>query len=293
MRKKPHGKLIKSAHAVEREYRVMAALGPRGFPVPRMLFLCEDAGVIGTPFYLMDFCRGRVNTDNGLGSVARADRPAAMRSIVDTLAALHRTDIDAAGLGEYGRRGGFYPRQIATMERVSDAQAQAGPVPQIAARPQLLDWFRANLPADRTTIVHGDFKPDNCILAPDSPSVLAVVDWELSTLGHPLSDLANLCLGYYFKPGFARNVPPMQDVHRHYCSRTGTPYPIEGWRFAVAFAFFRLSVIIQGIAARAARGQASNARDGAPEISKRADAIARMGLDVALGAAEPAAAAKM
>lgn len=290
MRKKPHGKLVKSAHMVEREYQVMAALGPRGFPVPKMLFLCEDSSVIGTPFYVMDFCKGRV-VDNGLRQVAKQDRAATLRAIVETLAKLHSTDLDQAGLGDFGRRGGYYTRQIQTMTKVSNTQAEGGAAP-IEAREKLLAYFRANLPADRTTLVHGDWKPDNCILAPDSPSVLAVVDWEMSTLGHPLTDLANMCLPYYIpKKGplgmvyqrWADGVPPIEDVHRHYCSLTGISYPIEGWRFAVAFAFFRLSVIMQGIVARASKGQASSGAAAAlsgPAGVKMFNMVADTGLSI-------------
>eukprot|EP01062_Namystynia_karyoxenos_P080978 TRINITY_DN8820_c0_g1_i2.p1 TRINITY_DN8820_c0_g1~~TRINITY_DN8820_c0_g1_i2.p1 ORF type:complete len:364 (+),score=104.90 TRINITY_DN8820_c0_g1_i2:87-1094(+) len=246
LRKKPPGKLIKSAHMVEREYLVMSRLGQRGFPVPRVHFLCEDNAVIGTPFYVMDFVKGRI-PDNGLNSLPREQRAEAMASIVRTLAELHNSGIDELGLAGYGKRGDFYRRQIATMERISDQQAQ-GPVPQIKNRQKLLDWFRANLPADRTTVIHGDYKPDNCILHPTEPRVAGVVDWELSTLGHPLSDMANLCLPYYIPKRSAlalvykrwgEGVPPLEEVHRQYCSLTGVPYPLQGWSFAMAFAFFR------------------------------------------------------
>eukprot|EP01065_Artemidia_motanka_P008043 TRINITY_DN14017_c0_g3_i1.p1 TRINITY_DN14017_c0_g3~~TRINITY_DN14017_c0_g3_i1.p1 ORF type:complete len:397 (+),score=92.93 TRINITY_DN14017_c0_g3_i1:94-1191(+) len=291
LRKKPKGKLIKSAHMVEREYRVMSRVGANGFPVPRVLFLCEESDVIGTPFYMMDFVKGRV-PDNGLNSFAVSDRSAALSSIVSTLAKLHTYDIDAVGLSDYGRRGKFYERQIATMQRISDTQAQ-GEVPQIRARQELLDWFRANLPSDRTTIVHGDYKPDNCIMHPTEPRVLGVVDWELSTLGHPLSDLANLCLPYYIpKKGpltmiykrWGKDVPSMEEVHKQYAEQTGISYPIEGYRFAAAFAFFRLSVIVQGIVMRQSKGQASQQGPGGNLAA--GIAMFNMVADLALGVAK-------
>eukprot|EP00929_Paragymnodinium_shiwhaense_P027012 TRINITY_DN15956_c0_g1_i1.p1 TRINITY_DN15956_c0_g1~~TRINITY_DN15956_c0_g1_i1.p1 ORF type:complete len:371 (+),score=80.62 TRINITY_DN15956_c0_g1_i1:69-1181(+) len=277
MRKKPPGKLIKGAHAVDREYRIIRSLGEAGFEVPRAHLLCENGNVIGTDFYVMDFVQGIV-PDNGMQKLPQAQRRPAMVAMVRTLAKLHSYEPAKLGLlsGDkpYGQMGGFYKRQISTLKRTSDAQVKAsqdGAVPQMGKIEELLKKFEANMPEDISCVIHGDYKPDNVIFAAEGPArVLAVLDWELSTLGHPMSDLANMCLPYYLEEGNPINyavfdtseaggVPPIEEVHRAYCEAAGLPYPIANWSFYVAFAFFRLSVIAQGIASRASRGQASGA----------------------------------
>lgn len=282
LRKKPPGKLIKGAHAVEREYRVMKALGDAGFEAPRMHLLCEDENVIGTAFYVMDFVKGQI-PDNGLHKLEPELRRPAFLAIVAVLAKLHSYDPAALGLLEsgraFGKMGGFYERQIATMSRTSEAQVAGskGKVAPMQSMRPLLALFAANLPEDRSCVVHGDWKPDNVILSEGEgrPLVLAVLDWELSTIGHPMSDLANMCLPYHLGPlGGMLNYPPFdlaegsgvpteEEVHMAYCSATGLPFPIADWNFFVAFSAYRLAVIVQGVAMRASLGQASQKAAGA------------------------------
>mmetsp|Transcript_36835 Transcript_36835/g.67953 ORF Transcript_36835/g.67953 Transcript_36835/m.67953 type:complete len:375 (+) Transcript_36835:60-1184(+) len=276
LRKKPPGKLIKGAHAVEREFRVMKALCNAGYEAPPMHLLCEDDSVIGTPFYIMGFVKGQI-VDNGLHKLPVKHRRSAMFAIVESLAKLHRYDAKALGLMEagnaFGQDGGFYERQIKTMSRTSEMQVSGsdGKVAAFESMPALLKLFAANMPQDRSCVVHGDWKPDNVILSDGEgpPSVLAVVDWELSTIGHPLSDLANMCLPYYLGPmGTALKYPPFdltegggnaseEEVHQAYCKAAGLPFPIADWTFFIAFSIFRLAVIVQGVAMRWSKGQGS------------------------------------
>jgi aminoglycoside phosphotransferase (APT) family kinase protein len=277
LRKKPPGKLIKGAHAVEREFRVMKALEGKSFEVPRMHVLCEDCDVIGTPFYVMGFVKGQI-PDNGLASLPRQHRRPAMLAIVRALAKLHSFDPVELGLMEtgntFGKSGGFYERQIRAMSRTSENQVagSVGKVGPLMAMPELLKQFAAHMPLDRSCVIHGDYKPDNILLSEgdSTPKVLAIVDWELSTIGHPLSDLANLCLPYHLGPlGALVKYGPFdmsgdsglaneEEVHKSYCEVTGVPFPIADWTFFVAFSCFRLAVIVQGVAMRAALGQGSS-----------------------------------
>ena len=204
MRKQPPGKHPKGAHAVDREAKVIGALGSKGgFPVPEVYSLCTDASVLGGMFYIMSFNQGRIY-DNAMQAAEPAQRSELLLKVVQTLAQLHSQDVDKLGLANYGRNGGFYERQIKTMTRTTQAQVELGggkaaPIPRLK---ELLAWFSANMPEDRSALMHGDFKPDNVVFAPEGGTkVVAVLDWELSTLGHPLADLANVCLPYYFKPG--------------------------------------------------------------------------------------------
>jgi len=275
MRKKPPGKLIKGAHAVEREYRIMETLGKVGFEVPTMHVLCEDNDVIGTPFYIMEFCEGRI-VANTLEDVPKSDRKAAMFAMVHTLGDLHKFDPTEIGLMEgkpYGKLTGFYERQIATMKRTSEAQVAAakGKLSQMARMDDLLQAFAANMPDDESAIVHGDFKPDNNILHPTEAKVIGLIDWELSTIGHPLSDLANFTLPYSSPPDHFygsidlspdSGIPSLDELMQEYCKAAGRPYPIPNWKFFVAFAWLRLAVILHGIAARATQGVASQAVSG-------------------------------
>jgi len=277
LRKKPPGKIIKGAHAVEREYRVMKALGAKSFQVPQMHVLCEDVDVIGTAFYVMSFEQGPI-PDNGLKKLSAERRRPAMLAIVDTLARLHNFDPAELGLMEpgnaFGQASGFYERQIKTMLRTSEAQVKGaeGKVSglELASMPALLAQFEHHMPHDRSCIIHGDYKPDNVILSEGdaTPQVVGILDWELSTIGHPLSDLANLCLPYHLGMMGSMlsygpfdmsdsSTPTEEEVHRAYCSATGVPFPIPDWTFSVAFACFRLGVIVQGVSMRAATGQGS------------------------------------
>ncbi|KAJ2758170.1 hypothetical protein IWQ56_006071 [Coemansia nantahalensis] len=280
LRKKPPGELLsKTAHAVEREFRVLRALGEHtDIPVPRVLALCEDAGVVGTPFYLMEFLDGRVLSDVRLPEIAPPERPRYWEALVDVLARLHSVDYVAAGLRAHGPPGNYYGRQMRSLTRVSAAQAAAadaggravGPLPRLA---DLTAWLERHACPDETTIVHGDFKMDNVVWHPTEPRVVGVLDWEMSTLGNPRSDVANLLQplllpvrsssdpavlqGLLGAPA-AENAPSEQALLARYCRAVGRPYPLDGWEFARVFGIFRNAVIQQGVAARVARGQASS-----------------------------------
>ncbi|KAJ3216140.1 hypothetical protein HDU67_009867 [Dinochytrium kinnereticum] len=287
LRKKPPGKLIsKKAHAVEREYKIIHTLGKyTDVPVPRVFTLCEDSSVIGTPFYVMEFMDGRIFTDNLLSSIKEFEiRRLSYVAIVDTLARLHRPD--PAGLGllppSAGAAGGkpFYERQIATLVGISKAQGAVqdpdtgklvGDIPRLD---DMIKWFRRNAVSDEVTVVHGDFKVDNMVFHPTAPRVIGVLDWELSTVGHPLSDLANLLLPWYTPMAIGEHapggvgfldakrplsVPEAPELIKEYCRLSGRQYPIPRFDFCIAFSFFRLAVITQGVAARVALKQASSA----------------------------------
>jgi len=308
LRKKPPGALLKGAHAVEREFRVMRALQQAGFATPVMHLLCEDPAVIGTPFYVMSFVEGQI-PDNSLSVLPPAQRRPVMLAIVETLAQLHGYDPVALGLlggsEEFGRAGGFYERQIRKLSSVSGSQVEnsRGKVVALKSMPELLALFAAHMPEDRSCVIHGDWKPDNLILGDvaGTPRVLAVVDWELSTIGHPMSDLANMCLPYHLGPLGQKitygtfdlsgdsGVPSEEEVHRAYCSAAGVPFPIRDWSFFVAFACFRLAVIIQGVAMRASLGQGSQKGGSAEQGSQVADFVCDLGLET-MRKAWPAAA---
>lgn len=305
MRKKPPGTLISNtAHAVEREYRIIHALGTMtDVPVPKVYVLCEDKQVIGTPFYVMEFLKGRIYEDCRMLSLPFEERKQLWYSAVETLAKLHRVDFKAIGLADYGRNSGFYDRQMKSLGKVSHMQAavkdettgqEVGPLPRID---EMFAWFKRNQVKDQATIVHGDFKIDNMIFHPTEPRVIGVLDWELSTIGHPLSDLSNLLQPFYVPAshgsddgnrvvgmlGFKDSkeplpIPGADELLQHYCHILGSPYPIPQWKFAVAFSFFRLAVILQGIAARVARKQASSAQ--AASYASRFKPVAQIGLDI-------------
>ena len=197
LRKQPPGTLLPSAHAIDREFRVLTALKGSAVPVPAAPHYCEDRSIIGTPFYVMERLDGRVFHDNGLPDLTPAQRGAVFEAMNATLAALHSVDIDAVGLGDYGRRGGFFARQVARWTR----QYEAGKTREVPEIPRLGTWLAANLPEDdETTLVHGDYRLGNLIFHPEKPEVIGVLDWELSTLGHPLSDL-----GYNLMPWTMRD----------------------------------------------------------------------------------------
>lgn len=260
LRKKPPGTLIsQTAHAVEREYQILHALSTKtDVPVPKVYLLCTDTEVLGTPFYVMQFLQGRIFSDNLLRTVNGGVETTRQYyfSIVDTLAKLHKAPFREIGLENYGKQGGFYERQIRRLFQVSKAQASvtddAGvPVGDLYSLRTSIEWFKRNLPKDEITLVHGDFKLDNMVFHPSQPKVIGMLDWELSTIGHPLSDLANLLLPWYtpdvFPKGMALmdaerplGVPEAEEIIREYCRLTGREYPIKNWDFCVAFAFFRV-----------------------------------------------------
>jgi aminoglycoside phosphotransferase (APT) family kinase protein len=267
LRRKPPGKLLPGAHAVDREYRVLAALGQQGFPVPRVHGLCLDETVIGTPFYVMDMVEGRIFWEADFPEVARAERPRYFDAMNATIAALHRIDPAAAGLADYGKPGNYFERQIGRWSKQYLGDAEAG---RVASMDRLVEWLPANIPAgdDSVRVIHGDFRCDNMIFHPTEPRVLAVLDWELSTLGHPLADFTYHLMVYRMPAGFstglagrdlaALNIPSEQDYVAAYCRRTGRD-GIPDLDFYMAFNMFRLAAIVHGIKGRLARGTASSA----------------------------------
>lgn len=266
LRRKPFGPLLPSAHAVEREYRVIAGLHPTGFPVPRPYGLCEDAAVIGAPFYVMEMVAGRTIWDGTMPGMAPAERTAHYEAMVDTLAALHTTDHAAAGLGEFGRPGNYFGRQVERWTR----QYRASETEHMPSVEGLIEWLPRTLPEQtRTSIVHGDYRVDNMIFAPDGPRVLAVLDWELSTLGDPLADFSYFLMSWVTQPegrsgvmgrtGPDTGIPTMEAIVARYCAATGRDgVPDLDWYFA--YNLFRLTGIVQGIKQRIQAGTASSAQ---------------------------------
>lgn len=267
LRRKPPGALLKGAHAVEREAQVLIGLGKAGFPVAHVHALCTDDDVIGTWFYIMDMVEGRIFWDATIPEVSREERPAYFDAMNATIAALHNVDFEAVGLGDYGRPGNYFERQIARWSKQYLDDVDAGRDPNMD---RVIDWLRANIPeGDETAIVHGDFRIDNMIFHPTEPKVLAVLDWELSTLGHPLADFAYHAMMYHMPPHIvaglagtdpvALNIPSEEDYIAAYCARTGRD-GISNYRFYTAFNFFRLAAIFHGIKGRVIRGTASSAQ---------------------------------
>jgi aminoglycoside phosphotransferase (APT) family kinase protein len=267
LRRKPPGELLKSAHAVDREFRVMAALADSDVPVAKAYHLCDDDSVIGSMFYLMEYIDGRVMWDPAIPELKPAQRGAVYKEMNRVLAALHSVDIDAAGLSDYGRPGNYFERQVGRWSK----QYRASETEEIPAMERLLEWLPVNIPEDdgRVVLAHGDFRLDNMMFEHDEANVLALVDWELSTLGHPFSDLAYQCMQLRLNhdsevmPGLGGldrkqlGIPSEDEYVAQYCERMG----IEGipdWNFYVAFSFFRLAAILQGVKKRALEGNASN-----------------------------------
>lgn len=272
LRKKPPGALLRSAHQVEREFRVISALYGSAVPVPRPILLCEDDSVIGTPFYLMDYVEGRVYPRLEYVEGSPEETAALWAAMCETMAALHGIDWKAAGLSDFGRPEGYLERQIDRWSRQYEASVVDVADPAMA---RLAAWLRENRPREsRTTIAHGDFRFGNMVFAPKTPRVAAVLDWELATLGDPLSDLAYCCLPYHLpadQPGvrgllgcdLARlGVPREEEFIDAYCRRSGRS-GIPDWPFYLAFALFRLAAIVQGVYARGVRGNASSANAAA------------------------------
>ncbi len=288
LRKKPPGRLLPSAHLVEREYRVMKALAGTAVPVPVMQHLCEDAAIIGTPFFLMDHLDGRVVDDTSLpGSFTPDERAAVYDSMNQVLAALHQVDLAAVGLGDFGRTGAYVQRQIDRWTRQFEA-AKTDPMPDMDA---LMTWLPAHVPDhDETSIVHGDFRMGNLMLHPVEPRVIAVLDWELSTLGHPLSDLAYNVMPWVLPHDgtslnglvgldlAAEGIPAMEAYVQAYARRTGRGV-IDSFSFFLAFSCFRLASICQGVYARGLQGNASS--DNAVEVGAKAPRLARVGWEIA------------
>jgi aminoglycoside phosphotransferase (APT) family kinase protein len=279
LRKQPPGQLLPSAHAVDREYRVLSALSKTDVPVPKMYFFCDDRDVIGTPFYVMERMRGRVFWQSTLPEVPKEDRRATYFGKIDALAKLHKADYNAIGLGDYGKPGSYFERQIGRWSKQWDkSRTQDNP-----SIDKLAEWLPKNIPAgdDETVICHGDFRFDNMMFHPDEPRVIAIFDWELSTLGHPMADLAYTCIRYAMPPDIsdglagldldALGIPRQQELVDRYSARVGKPAQLLP--FHTAFGLFRLAVILEGVVARALAGNASNstALQSAPVAISLAD----------------------
>ncbi|HYF59305.1 MAG TPA: phosphotransferase family protein [Burkholderiaceae bacterium] len=276
----PVAKLLPSAHAVEREYRVLAALAGTDVPVARVHGLCEDEGVIGRAFYIMDCVDGRVLWDQTLPGVSVAERGAIYDEMNRVIAALHTVDVARVGLTDFGKPGNYFARQIGRWSK----QYQLSETEKIEEMDRLIEWLPAHVPeGDETTIVHGDYRLDNMIFARDEPRVLAVLDWELSTLGHPLADFSYHCMSWHIEPGQFRGIagvdhaalgiPTEREYMRRYCERTGRG-EIEHWDFYLAYNAFRLAGILQGIVKRALDGTAASPQ--ALEQAKRVRPLARL-----------------
>src|SRR5215813_6539021 len=284
LRKKPPGKLLPSAHQVDREYRVIKALSDYSdVPVPKPYALCQDDSVIGTAFYIMDFLPGRILADPKLPGISPAARARSFDSMNDVLARIRNVDYRAAGLGDYGREGQYIQRQIARWS----SQYDLSRTDDLAAMENLKKWLPANVPAgDETRINHGDYRLGNTIVHPTEPRIIAVLDWELSTLGHPLADLGYNCMVYHFGEGFgasdgyagmdlkAFGIPTEKEYVAAYASRTGRK-GIPNWNFYVAFSLFRLAAIVQGVYKRGLDGNASS--ETAKNYGDRARVLAELG----------------
>jgi aminoglycoside phosphotransferase (APT) family kinase protein len=278
LRRKPFGTLLPSAHAVDREYAAIAGLYPTGFPVPRPYGLCTDEAVAGSMFYVMGLVAGRTLWDGSLPNVPRDDRRATYEAMIDALAALHSVDYEAAGLGGYGKPGNYFGRQVGRWTK----QYRASETEVMPDMEKLIEYLARTIPPQtRTSIVHGDYRIDNLIFAPKEPKVLAVLDWELSTLGDPLADVAYLLMNWLTEPEgrsgllghdlAALNIPTLDEAAARYCERTGRDgIPDLNWYFA--YNLFRLAGIVQGIKKRVIDGTASSAH--AAETAKRVPSLA-------------------
>ena len=267
LRRKPMGTLLASAHAVDREFKVLSALAPTKVPVPTPVALCEDDNVIGSMFYIMEYLEGRVFWDPALPEVSDEDRAAIYDQMNQVMADMHSVDIHQVGLSDYGKPGNYFERQIGRWTK----QYRAAETETIPEMEKLIDWLPRHMPPDdgRVSLVHGDYRLDNMIFHPTEPRIIGVLDWELSTLGHPLADLAYQLMAWQFPReggiaglgGMDRNelgLPSDEDYIAAYCQRTGRS-GIDNWPFYMAFCFFRIAAILQGIKKRAQIGTASSA----------------------------------
>lgn len=281
IRKRPAGELLPSAHAVDREYRIMAALQGTDVPVPAPYCYCGDPGVIGTPFYAMEFVEGRIFWDPALPGLEAATRRAMYDDMNRVVAALHGVDFTALGLADYGRPGNFFERQI----RRWSSQYQASATESMRAMDRLIEWLPEHIPEDdRTTLFHGDLRLDNMIFHPTQPRVIALLDWELSTLGHPVADLAYHALpwrltasqfrGMAERKPLPAGIPSEESYLRDYSERTRTALVPDHFEFCVAYSLFRLAAILQGIYKRSLNGTASGA--DASETGRKARPIAEL-----------------
>jgi len=285
LRRKPGGKLLPSAHAVEREYRIIAALGGGQVPVPRAHALCEDDSVIGTAFYVMDYVEGRTFWDDSLPELPAAGRRPIFAELGRVLAELHAVDYGALGLADYGKPGQYVERQVARWTK----QYRASETEPIEAMDRLIEHLPRHIPASEAPcLVHGDYRLDNVIFHAREPRILAVIDWELSTLGEPLVELAYLCMRWRMPASYralggldlARlEIPSEAEMVADYCARRGrAPLAPAVWAYYLAFNLFRLAAILQGVLARALQGNASSAN--ALEMGRRARTVAELGWQI-------------
>ncbi|MCC2972613.1 phosphotransferase [Massilia sp. IC2-476] len=277
----PAAKLLPSAHAIDREFRVMSALHGAGFPVPRQYALCVDESIIGRAFYVMECVEGRVLWDQSLPGMSQAERAAIYDEQNRVIAQLHTVDYAAIGLGDYGKPGNYFARQIERWTK----QYQASVTEPIEAMDRLIEWLPQHIPpGDDTSIVHGDYRLDNMIFHPTEPRILAVLDWELSTLGHPAADFSYHCMSWHIPPGRFRGIggldlkalgiPSLEEYVARYCERTGKAISLDDFNFYLAYNMFRLAGIMQGIMKRYVDGTAASAQ--ALENGKAARPMAEM-----------------
>jgi aminoglycoside phosphotransferase (APT) family kinase protein len=285
LRKKPPGKLLPRAHEVEREHRVMAALADTDVPVPRMRLLCQDESVVGTAFFVMDHVPGRIYSDPDLRDSKPAHRAAIYEDLARVLAALHRVDWRAVGLDGFGRPEGYMQRQVALWTR----QWQAARVEDMPTMDLLAQWLQQHLPPDDepACIAHGDYRLGNVLIHPTEPRIVAVLDWELATIGHPLADLGYTCLTYYLPPGFSgttgvagedltdTGIPDKQTFVASYCRHAGRELP-ESLDVFVVFSMFRSASIVAGVYRRGLDGNAADSRAGTSEFRERYRGLAQM-----------------
>jgi aminoglycoside phosphotransferase (APT) family kinase protein len=266
LRRKPPGEILKGAHDVMREARVMAALAATDVPVPRILGICSDAAILGTDFFVMEMIEGRIFWDASFAEIPMAERAAYFDAMNTVISAMHSLDPAAIGLGDYGRAGNYFERQIGRWSGQYLADELAG---RDADMDAVVAWLPTAIPdGDETRLVHGDFRCDNMIFHPTEPRILAVLDWELSTLGHPLADFAYHAMMYHMPPDIVAGLggvepaslglPKEADYIAAYCKRRGLS-GIANWNFYMAFSFFRLAAIFHGIKGRVLRGNASSA----------------------------------
>ena len=286
LRRQPPGNLLKSAHAVDREYRVIAALADSDVPVPKVFHLCEDRDVIGSMFYVMEYCDGRILWDSAIPEVDNDERSAIYDEMNRVLAALHRVDIEKAGLADFGKPGSYFERQYGRWsQQYRDSEMRTN-----NAMESLIVWLSEHLPEDdgRVSLVHGDYRLDNMIFDASRPKVIALLDWELSTLGHPFADVGYQCMQLRMPAGVGNisglrgkdlgklGIPTEAEYVAKYCERTGID-GIDDFGFYIAFSFFRLAAIIQGVAKRAVDGNASN--KNASEFEAYVEPMAQLALE--------------
>ncbi len=277
----PAAKLLPSAHAIEREFHVMRALAAQGIPVPWTLLLVEDESVIGRAFYVMQHVEGRIFWDATLPGLSNHERATIYDEMNRVIARLHTVDIERAGLSDYGKAGNYFQRQIGRWSK----QYRASETEPIDAMNRLIEWLPSHIPpSDETTVVHGDYRMDNLIFHPTEGRIIAILDWELSTLGHPLADFSYHCMPWHIPPGGFRGIggidhaalgiPVEAEYIRRYAERTGRG-AVEHWNFYLAYNLFRIAAILQGVYKRATEGLASS--NNAVQAGQNARALAELG----------------